>query len=601
MNQQNIIEFYPNLSEQFQSILLNLYRNETLQQYHSIIQQIKTKFPFPKQMPQFMYPNAQQISEFFLQNYQPIILDLTSLSLKPNVKIKLYKNAVYFGEIHQEMRQGQGVLIKENNQIYEGYFALDKKDGIGFEILKGDTFYHGHYVQGFPHGEGFYKSASHSYIGQWQHGKKSGIGWCIGNKNDYILGTWENGKFYGFGLQIYDSIYFGEVINDQKYGYGEEYFPEGDIYKGQYKNGLPNGKGKYIWKNGNQYQGDFQNGLRWGEGFWEQKTEKGIQFYKGQYVNDKKNGHGHFHYSNGTEYIGEFNEDQRNGFGEIMWPERATYKGQWKQGLMEGEGVYQYQNHKLQGIWKQNQLISKEKVRVSLNQFPLQHKLKDIVEDEEIQSRVAEEPDHEKIGDIFKKITLQSKTSLSVSDTSKFPQLIQVQKQQDINQYGQACSYPTQRTNQTFSIGIQTEINSTKKKLLTELPSIQTKKKHVLLNYSIDNKIKNNKQNLSESVTNTNSPETRESELKNNIIHQSQEKKQRKVKQRLSLLTKIEEKVLKIRIEKQKLSPYKFEKLWSKKVHRDPLLYQVVNQAKSLIYPPIWVPPSLHPQIKRKF
>jgi len=33
-------------------------------------------------------------------------LDLTSLSLKPNVKIKLYKNAVYFGEINQEMRQG---------------------------------------------------------------------------------------------------------------------------------------------------------------------------------------------------------------------------------------------------------------------------------------------------------------------------------------------------------------------------------------------------------------------------------------------------------------------------------------------------------------
>lgn len=47
-------------------------------------------------------------------------------------------------------------------------------------------------------------------------------------------------------------------------------------------------------------------------------------------MNDKKNGHGHFHYSNGTEYIGEFNEDQRNGFGEIIWPERAKYKGYWK-------------------------------------------------------------------------------------------------------------------------------------------------------------------------------------------------------------------------------------------------------------------------------
>lgn len=35
--------------------------------------------------------------------------------------------------------------------------------------------------------------------------------------------------------------YCGELINDLKYGYGEEYFPEGEIYKGEYKNGQPNG------------------------------------------------------------------------------------------------------------------------------------------------------------------------------------------------------------------------------------------------------------------------------------------------------------------------------------------------------------------------
>ncbi|CAD8096576.1 unnamed protein product [Paramecium sonneborni] len=597
MNQQNIIEFYPEILEQFQPILFNLYRNETLQKYHSMIQQIKTKFPLPDQMPLLIYPNAEQILEFFLQSYQPIILDIRSLSQRPNVKIKLYKNAIYFGEIFQEMRQGQGVLIKENNQIYEGQFALDKKDGIGFEILKGDTFYHGHYVQGYPNGEGVYKSTSHQYIGQWQHGKKSGIGWCVGNKNDYFLGSWENGKFYGLGLHICDSLYFGEVINDLKFGNGEEYFHGGDVYKGQYKNGLPNGKGKYIWKNGNSYQGEFQNGLRWGEGFWEQKTEKGIQFYRGQYVNDKKNGHGHFHYSNGTEYIGEFFDDQRNGYGQIIWPEKAMYKGYWRQGLMDGEGIYSQEHNKLQGIWKNNQFISYEKVRVSLNQFPLVNKLKDIIEDEEIQSQVAEEPDHEKIGDIFKRISLQSKTSLSISDNQRLPQIISHQKQQGIFLDVQANQF---QNLQTSSIGIQTEVDSTKKKLITELPSI-TKRKNVLSSYRIDSKNNVTKKNLSESITNTNSPNTRESEFQNNIIHQSQEKKSRKGKQRLSLLTKIEEKVLKIKLEKQKLSPYKFEKLWSKKVHHDPLLYQVVNQARQLIYPPVWIPSSLHPLKQRKF
>ncbi|CAD8095667.1 unnamed protein product [Paramecium sonneborni] len=588
MNQQNIIEFYPRIVEQLKPILLNLYRNETLQNYHSIIQQIKTKFVLPEQIPLFVFPNAEKLSEFFFQNYQPIILDITSLYQKPNVKIKLYKNAIYFGELYQDMRQGQGVLIKENNQIYEGYFALDKKDGIGFEILKGNTFYHGHYVQGFPHGEGVYKSKSHSYIGQWQHGKKCGIGWSVGNNNDYFLGSWENGKFYGLGLHIFDSLYFGELINDLKYGYGEEYFPEGDIYKGQYKNGVPNGKGKYIWKNGNSYQGEFQNGLRWGEGFWEQKTEKGIQFYKGQYVNDKKNGHGHFHYSNGTEYIGEFNEDQRHGFGQIIWPEKAMYKGNWKYGLMDGEGIYTNENNKLQGIWKNNQFISQEKVRLSLNQFPLVNQLKDIVEDEEILSQIAEEPDNEKIGDIFKKITLQSKTTLSISDISKLPQLTSLQKQLDLSLCCQANSFTNQRTS---SIGIQTEVNSTKKKLITELPSI-TKRKHILSSYRIDSKKIISKNNLRESFTNTNSPNTRENEFQNYSVHQSQEKKPSKVKQRLNLLSKFEEKVLKIRLEKQKLSPHKFENLWSKKV---------VNQARSIIYPPVWIPPSFHPQLCRKF
>lgn len=57
-------------------------------------------------------------------------------------------------------------------------------------------------------------------------------------------------------------------------------------------------------------------------------------------MNDKKNGKGHFKYANGTEYIGEFQDDLRHGYGEIVWPNKANYKGYWHRGLLEGEGIY---------------------------------------------------------------------------------------------------------------------------------------------------------------------------------------------------------------------------------------------------------------------
>ena len=45
---------------------------------------------------------------------------------------------------------------------------------------------------------------------------------------------------------------------------------------------------------------------------------------------------------------------------------------------------------------------SYERVRVALSDFPITHNLKDIVEDEEIHSVLAEEPDLNSIGDTFK-------------------------------------------------------------------------------------------------------------------------------------------------------------------------------------------------------
>ncbi|CAD8131194.1 unnamed protein product [Paramecium sonneborni] len=89
------------------------------------------------------------------------------------------------------------------------------------------------------------------------------------------------------------------------------------------------------------------------------------------------------------------------GYGEIIWQDKAIYKGYWLNGLKEGEGIYEYDTLILKGNWKINQLQTIDNVRVSLNQFLQQHNLKEINENQEIQSQMADEPDQDEIGDLF--------------------------------------------------------------------------------------------------------------------------------------------------------------------------------------------------------
>ncbi|CAD8164846.1 unnamed protein product [Paramecium octaurelia] len=164
-----------------------------------------------------------------------------------DVKIKLYKNAAFYGTLVDGLRQGQGILIKSTLQLYEGSFVRDKKDGIGFELLKQIQFYYGTYLNGLPHGEGVFWSKNQKYIGQWHQGKKLGIGWYQGTHSDYYLGQWENGRCFGLCIYINGDIYEGYFTNDLKHGNGQEYFENGDYFVGEYRNGKPNGPGEFHW------------------------------------------------------------------------------------------------------------------------------------------------------------------------------------------------------------------------------------------------------------------------------------------------------------------------------------------------------------------
>ncbi|CAD8124873.1 unnamed protein product [Paramecium sonneborni] len=598
IKQQNIQLSFPNLEEWHYKQLQEVYQTQILQQYHILTQQIKTKFPIPNQINEYELPTQDNAIQFF-QNYKPIIVDFSQVQ---DIKIKLYKNAAYFGNLVDGFRQGQGVLIKQTMQLYEGSFEKDKKEGIGFEVLKSNQYYYGNYVNGLPQGEGVFWSKSQKYIGQWHQGKKHGIGWYQGINQDYYLGNWENGRCYGFFLHINGYIYVGEIINDLKHGLGKEYLENGDIYNGEYRNGKPNGKGEYWWSNGNHYQGEFENGLRNGYGIWQSKTKTGINCYKGYYSNDKKCGEGIFEYANGTVYNGNFMEDKRCGYGQIIWNDKATYKGYWKDGLMDGEGVYQYDSLILKGNWKQNQLQTFDKVRMSLNEFPQLHQIKDIIENQDIQSQVAEEPDLDQIQDQFQKEllfgskaeTVQLNTSHNTShhDMQFNPRFSILQKQFDLlsllDQGLQFQSLETSQRQNSFSVAIQTD---SKKKFL---PKLNINKKHPTqynINQSFQEQMKINSTNYQyRNLQGT--PKMKETESFHHHTErfqgQTQKKSNRSVQNRSKknkqvLLSKKEQNLWAIKMNKLKLSPTKYSKIWN---------HEVVDEIRQFLYPPVWKPPS---------
>ncbi|CAK64613.1 unnamed protein product (macronuclear) [Paramecium tetraurelia] len=596
INQLNIQQLFSNLDEWHYSKLSEVYQTPILQQYHMLILQIKTKFPIPNRINEVEFPTQENAVQFF-QNYKPMTLQMSQVK---DVKIKLYKNAAYFGNIVDGYRQGKGILIKQTLHLYEGQFEKDKKEGIGFEILKSNQYYYGNYVNGLPQGEGIFWSKSQKYIGQWHQGKKHGIGLYQGIHQDYYMGQWDNGKCCGSCLHVNGFIFVGEVTNDLNFGVGKKYLENGDFYSGEFRNGKPNGKGEYIWSNGNCYQGEFENGLRNGYGIWQSKTQNGTNCYKGYYTNDKKCGEGRFEYSNGTVYVGNFMEDKRCGYGEIVWSDKAIYKGYWRDGLMDGEGVYQYDQLILKGNWKQNQLQTFDKVRISLNEFPQQQQIKEIQENQEIQSEIADEPDLDQIGDQFQNEIQESKAETVIQNISHntshhdmyfHPKQPILQKQFDLlsllDESLQFQSLESSKRQHKSSVAIQTE---SKKKFL---PKLSMKKQHPTqfnINHSFQEQRNRKSAHLQYDVS-QGSPQVNgngsfhqtegiQGQAKKNVNRSIQYGRKR---HKPILLSTKEQNVWAIKMSKLKLSPAKYCRLWNQ---------EVVNEIKQFLYPPVWMPPS---------
>jgi serine/threonine protein kinase len=164
----------------------------------------------------------------------------------------------------------------------------------------------------------------------------------------------------GFGQNRYvaadGGAYRGDLLNEQRHGYGEHVFTDGSSYSGSWINDKMHGTGIMTFTDGSFYEGEFKAGLRHGDGIL---TYANGGTYTGQWLNDKMHGKGFRAYADGSSYEGDFSEGLRHGQGKYSWPNGDHYVGAFVEGKIHGEGVLTFNTGlEIKGTFDQNRINS---------------------------------------------------------------------------------------------------------------------------------------------------------------------------------------------------------------------------------------------------
>ncbi len=104
-------------------------------------------------------------------------IDIKALQESPNLKLKKYKNCVFYGIIQNGLKNGKGIMIYFNTRLYEGDWLDDKKNGKAIELYPNGSKYEGCFVKGKREGKGqFIWVNGEIYDGEWRNGVKHGSG-----------------------------------------------------------------------------------------------------------------------------------------------------------------------------------------------------------------------------------------------------------------------------------------------------------------------------------------------------------------------------------------------------------------------------------------
>jgi hypothetical protein len=169
----------------------------------------------------------------------------------PKKQKKQSKSSLTSSELNILKEQGIEYLEEQRNKTTVQFV----------DVMCGDAWkkkgYHGPVICNYADGS--------EYQGEWQDGKRHGIGTYISPTGTRYEGEWENDEASGHGVCHYaDGMkYDGQFENGERHGKGVLISPEGDRYEGQFKYDFLNGEGIYIWGDGVRSEGEFREGKPW--------------------------------------------------------------------------------------------------------------------------------------------------------------------------------------------------------------------------------------------------------------------------------------------------------------------------------------------------
>jgi hypothetical protein len=306
----------------------------------------------------------------------------------------------YNGGFVRNVRSGRGKITRfATGTVIEAEYS----EGVvlGGTITTSDETYTGELKEdeaGFWYeGQGSLKTfRGDTLSGRWEEGiLREG-------RIDYSEGDIQDGEFNSDGnphgkltyTDIYGSTYSGNWINGELNGEAELfYFHNMARYTGAVVDRNPNGYGRFDWSNGTRTIGtwksvqfatsftyslvdgeaeiSFENGNVWrgivvdgkpnGEGtfaFAEGHSVKGIYKTLGggsSETNVLQDGYAEMTNADGSQYFGNFVGGNFNGSGTYFWINGEFFKGEWRDGKIDGYGVHRMADGTQEiGIFKTN-------------------------------------------------------------------------------------------------------------------------------------------------------------------------------------------------------------------------------------------------------
>lgn len=289
---------------------------------------------------------------------------------------------IYSGEFSNGLPNGQGTATFLDGQTYTGTFVDCEYEGIGVFVFPGIGKYEGEFSASFRHGQGVFTwDTGEVYDGAWAEDQITGYGKLITAEGNVYEGDFTNGVLNGSELlnQVATGSYSVREAEDTETA-GTRYiirYSHREVYEGEVQDDRFHGEGSFTLSDGSTLVGQFENG-EFVSGTYTTKinynscvfevvdgciTHAEIKYntgaiYSGDYKDGVISGNGTMKYSNGDVYEGEFENGLKSGQGTYTWTWQngAHYTGTWENDQMNGSGTYFYptwaKGYKLVGNFK---------------------------------------------------------------------------------------------------------------------------------------------------------------------------------------------------------------------------------------------------------